>query len=199
MSYPRARVQNDFLDFEPFVDSATTGHTSTLDFLSFFLRRTIMASSTNIKVVCRFRPQNALELREGGDIVVAFDENLQTVQMKNSQAVSGPEKDGFTFDRVFLMGTKQHKVFDYGVKDIVKDVLDGYNGTVFAYGQTGSGKTFSMMGADIDSSDLKGIIPRITEQIFKSIVESNSHLEYVVKVSYLEIYLERIHDLLARM
>ncbi|KAG1789886.1 kinesin heavy chain [Suillus plorans] len=117
--------------------------------------------------------------------------------MKNSQAVSGPEKDGFTFDRVFPMGTKQHEVFDYGVKDIVKDVLDGYNGTVFAYGQTGSGKTFTMMGADIDSSDLKGIIPRITEQIFKSIVESDSHLEYVVKVSYLEIYLERIRDLLA--
>ncbi|KAG1756751.1 kinesin heavy chain [Suillus paluster] len=149
-----------------------------------------MASSTNIKVVCRFRPPNALELREGGDIVVAFDENLQTVQMKNSQAVSGPEKDGFTFDRVFPMGTKQHEVFDY-------DVLDGYNGTVFAYGQTGSGKTFTMMGADIDSSELKGIIPRITEQIFKSIVESDSHLEYVVKVSYLEIYLERIRDLLA--
>ncbi|KAG1782515.1 P-loop containing nucleoside triphosphate hydrolase protein [Suillus placidus] len=108
-----------------------------------------MASSTNIKVVCRFRPPNALELREGGDIVVAFDENLQTVQMKNSQAVSGPEKDGFTFDRVFPMGTKQHEVFDYGVKDIVKDVLDGYNGTVFAYGQTGSGKTFTMMARSI--------------------------------------------------
>lgn len=49
--------------------------------------------------------------------MVAFDENLQTVQMKNSQAVSGPEKDGFTFDRVFPMGTKQHEVFDYGVKE----------------------------------------------------------------------------------
>ncbi|KAH7889680.1 P-loop containing nucleoside triphosphate hydrolase protein [Phlebopus sp. FC_14] len=156
-----------------------------------------MASSTNIKVVCRFRPPNALELREGGEIVVAFDDNLQTVQMRNSQAVSGPEKDGFTFDRVFSMGTKQHEVFDYGVKDIVKDVLDGYNGTVFAYGQTGSGKTFTMMGADIDSEELKGIIPRITEQIFQSIVESDAHLEYMVKVSYMEIYLERIRDLLA--
>ncbi|KAH7926331.1 kinesin heavy chain [Leucogyrophana mollusca] len=156
-----------------------------------------MASSTNIKVVCRFRPPNSLELREGGEIVVAFDENLQTVAMRNSQSVSGPEKDGFTFDRVFPMGTQQYEVFDYGVKDIVKDVLDGYNGTVFAYGQTGSGKTFTMMGADIDSQDLKGIIPRITEQIFQSIVESDAHLEYVVKVSYMEIYLERIRDLLA--
>ncbi|KAI6109000.1 P-loop containing nucleoside triphosphate hydrolase protein [Pisolithus croceorrhizus] len=160
-----------------------------------------MASSTNIKVVCRFRPPNALELREGGEIIVAFDDNLQTVMMRNSQSVSGPEKDGFTFDRVFPMGTKQHEVFDYGVKDH-PDVLDGYNGTVFAYGQTGSGKTFTMMesyshGADIDSEELKGIIPRITEQIFQSIVESDAHLEYMVKVSYMEIYLERIRDLLA--
>ncbi|KAG8720814.1 hypothetical protein FRC08_018017 [Ceratobasidium sp. 394] len=95
------------------------------------------------------------------------------------------------------MGTKQQEVFDYGVRGIVKDVINGYNGTVFAYGQTGSGKTFTMMGADIDSEDLKGIIPRITEQIFTSIVESEAHLEYLVKVSYMEIYLERIRDLLA--
>ncbi|KAF8628373.1 hypothetical protein AX15_003901 [Amanita polypyramis BW_CC] len=156
-----------------------------------------MASSTNIKVVCRFRPPNTIELREGGEIVVSFDDNLQTVYMKSAQLASGPEKDGFTLDRVFPMGTKQQEVFDYGVKDIVKDVLDGYNGTVFAYGQTGSGKTFTMMGADIDSDEFKGIIPRITEQIFQSIVESDPHLEYLVKVSYMEIYLERIRDLLA--
>jgi kinesin family protein 5 len=53
-------------------------------------------------------------------------------------------------------------------------------------------------GADIDSDELKGIIPRITEQIFQSIVESDAHLEYFVKVSYMEIYLERIRDLLQR-
>ncbi|KNZ71769.1 Kinesin heavy chain [Termitomyces sp. J132] len=156
-----------------------------------------MASSTNIKVVCRFRPPNAIEAREGGEICVTFDDNLQTVQLRSAAVGSGPEKDGFTFDRVFPMGTKQAEVFDYGVKEIVKDVLDGYNGTVFAYGQTGSGKTFTMMGADIDSEELKGIIPRITEQIFQSIVESDAHLEYLVKVSYMEIYLERIRDLLA--
>jgi hypothetical protein len=55
-----------------------------------------------------------------------------------------------------------------------------------------------MQGADIDNEDLRGIIPRITEQIFQSIVESDAHLEYLVKVSYMEIYLERIRDLLAR-
>ncbi|KAI0748225.1 kinesin heavy chain [Daedaleopsis nitida] len=153
--------------------------------------------STNIKVVCRFRPTNAIEQREGGENVVAFDENFTTVQLRSTQVGSGPEKDGFTFDRVFPPGTKQQDIFDYGVNDTVRDVLDGYNGTVFAYGQTGSGKTFTMMGADIDNPELKGLIPRITEQIFQSIVESDAHLEYLVKVSYMEIYLERIRDLLA--
>jgi kinesin family protein 5 len=55
-----------------------------------------------------------------------------------------------------------------------------------------------IQGADIDDDELKGIIPRITEQIFQSIVESDAHIEYLVKVSYMEIYLERVRDLLAR-
>jgi len=66
-----------------------------------------------------FRPVNAIEAREGGEIVVSFADNLQSVQMKSAQLGSGPEKDGFTFDRVFPMGTKQHEVFDYGVKEYV--------------------------------------------------------------------------------
>ena len=65
----------------------------------------------------RFRPPNATEQREGGDIVVSFDENLQTVKVRSAQLSSGPEKDGFTFDRVFPPGMKQHEVFDYGVKE----------------------------------------------------------------------------------
>lgn len=49
--------------------------------------------------------------------MVSFDDNLQTVHLKSTQTVSGPEKDGFTFDRVFPMATKQYEVFDYGVKE----------------------------------------------------------------------------------
>lgn len=55
-----------------------------------------------------------------------------------------------------------------------------------------------MMGSDIDDPSLKGIIPRITEQIFDSIMSSPPNLEYLVKVSYMEIYMEKIRDLLAR-
>jgi hypothetical protein len=65
----------------------------------------------------RFRPTNAIEIREGGETVVSFDDNLQSVQMKSAMLSSGPEKDGFTFDKVFPMATKQLEVFDYGVKE----------------------------------------------------------------------------------
>lgn len=66
-----------------------------------------------------FRPVNAIEQREGGEIVTTFSDDLTTVQMRSQALGSGPEKDGFTFDRVFPMGTKQHEVFDYGVKEYV--------------------------------------------------------------------------------
>ena len=67
---------------------------------------------------------------------------------------------------------------------------------MFAYGQTGAGKSYTMMGADIDDNVSKGIIPRIVEQIFASILASPGNIEYTVRVSYMEIYMEKIRDLL---
>lgn len=103
----------------------------------------------------------------------------------------------FTFDRVFDMSSRQKDVFDFSIKPTVDDILNGYNGTVFAYGQTGAGKSYTMMGTDIDNEDGKGVIPRIVEQIFASILASPGSMEYTVRVSYMEIYMERIRDLLA--
>ncbi|UZJ54529.1 hypothetical protein CBS101457_003849 [Exobasidium rhododendri] len=153
--------------------------------------------SGNVKVVSRFRPPNSLELREGGDIVVDFEGSPESDSYTTVKVKGAAEGGGFTFDKVFGMDTRQQDVFEFGIKETVDDVLNGYNGTIFAYGQTGSGKTYTMMGSDIDDDSQKGIIPRITEQIFDSILSSPPNLEYLVKVSYLEIYMERIRDLLA--
>lgn len=77
--------------------------------------------------------------------------------------------------------------------------MNGYNGTVFAYGQTGAGKSYTMMG-EMDDPVKKGIIPRIMEQIFDAImVHGSANVEYTVGISYLEIYMERIRDLLNPM
>ncbi|KAF5097109.1 hypothetical protein D0Z00_002507 [Geotrichum galactomycetum] len=74
--------------------------------------------------------------------------------------------------------------------------MKGYNGTVLAYGQTGSGKSYTMMGSSIDDSIYRGAIPRIVDMIFEMILQSSSDIEYTVRVSYMEIYMERIKDLL---
>lgn len=94
------------------------------------------------------------------------------------------------------MDTAQADIFDFSIRPTVDDILNGYNGTVFAYGQTGAGKSYTMMGSDIDDDIGKGVIPRIVEQIFASILTSPSNIEYTVRVSYMEIYMERIRDLL---
>ncbi|KAF2480200.1 P-loop containing nucleoside triphosphate hydrolase protein [Neohortaea acidophila] len=149
-----------------------------------------MSSSNTIKVVARFRPQNHIEQAAGSGSIVEFSgEDTCTV---TSREASGT----FTYDRVFPINARQHEVFDYSIRSTVDDVLAGYNGTVFAYGQTGSGKTYTMMGADIGDDQAKGIIPRIVEQIFDSILRSDASIEFTVKVSYMEIYMEKIRDLL---
>lgn len=95
------------------------------------------------------------------------------------------------------MQCKQADIFDYSIRPTVDDILNGYNGTVFAYGQTGAGKSYTMMGSNIDDEVGRGVIPRIVEQIFASIMTSPSTIEYTVRVSYMEIYMERIRDLMA--
>ena len=78
----------------------------------------------------------------------------------------------------------------------MQDVLNGWNGSLLCYGQTGSGKTYTMMGPDVQHETLRGVIPRISEQIFDSIMNEPSNLEFTVNVSFMEIYMERIRDLL---
>lgn len=77
------------------------------------------------------------------------------------------------------------------------DVLCGYNGTIFAYGQTSSGKTHTMEGV-INDPNMQGIIPRIVNDIFNHIYSMEENLEFHIKVSYFEIYLDKIRDLLDR-
>ncbi|KAF1981458.1 kinesin family protein [Aulographum hederae CBS 113979] len=150
-----------------------------------------MASYNTIKVVARFRPQNKIEVASGGEPIVDFE-------TEDTCKVSSKEASGaFTFDRVFDMKSRQADVFDFSIRPTVDDILNGYNGTVFAYGQTGAGKSYTMMGSDIDDDEGKGIIPRIVQQIFASILASPSNIEYTVRVSYMEIYMERIRDLMA--
>ena len=75
-------------------------------------------------------------------------------------------------------------------------VIEGFNGTIFAYGQTSSGKTHTMQGPNIEDFEMQGIIPRMVWTVFNRIETSAEHIEFTVKISMMEIYNERIKDLL---
>lgn len=103
---------------------------------------------------------------------------------------SNPRTD-WSADNVFAPYDRNHKVYDASAKRLVRRVMEGYQGTVFAYGMTGTGKTFSMQG----TRDSPGVIPLAITDIFSYIRETPSR-EFLLRVSYLEIYNEKIHDLL---
>uniref|UniRef100_A0A8C3MLH1 Kinesin-like protein n=1 Tax=Geospiza parvula TaxID=87175 RepID=A0A8C3MLH1_GEOPR len=109
--------------------------------------------------------------------------------------LSAPGGKPYVFDRVFPPNTTQEQVYHACAMQIVKDVLAGYNGTIFAYGQTSSGKTHTMEGKLHDPQQM-GIIPRIARDIFNHIYAMDENLEFHIKVSYFEIYLDKIRDLL---
>ena len=96
---------------------------------------------------------------------------------------------------MFRPDTTQERVYNEAAKEIVKDVLSGYNGTIFAYGQTSSGKTHTMEGL-MNSNEHQGIIPRIIQDIFNHIYTLDANLQFQLKISYFEIYLDKIRDLL---
>ncbi|XP_012724806.2 kinesin heavy chain isoform X2 [Fundulus heteroclitus] len=139
----------------------------------------------NIKVLCRFRPLNQSEIIRGDKFIPIF-------QGEDTVIFGGKS---YVFDQVFPTNTTQEQVYNTCAKQIVRDVLAGYNGTIFAYGQTSSGKTHTMEGKLHDPQAM-GIIPRIAQDIFEHIFAMDENLEFHIKVSYFEIYMEKIRDLL---
>ncbi|XP_032759158.1 kinesin heavy chain [Rattus rattus] len=140
----------------------------------------------SIKVMCRFRPLNEAEILRGDKFIPKF---------KGEETVVIGQGKPYVFDRVLPPNTTQEQVYNACAKQIVKDVLEGYNGTIFAYGQTSSGKTHTMEGK-LHDPQLMGIIPRIAHDIFDHIYSMDENLEFHIKVSYFEIYLDKIRDLL---
>jgi len=158
-------------------------------------RSTKCRPSSNVRVSCRFRPPNEVERRAGAANCVEFSPDGHMVQVVNKTGDLAGDNI-FTFDSVFQPSATQAEVYQEAAAPLVDDVLAGYSCTMFAYGQTGSGKTHTMMG-DLDGrQEQRGIVPRIAQDIFRAMESANSATEFTVKVSFVEIYMERIRDLL---
>uniref|UniRef100_A0A8C5T471 Centromere protein E n=1 Tax=Malurus cyaneus samueli TaxID=2593467 RepID=A0A8C5T471_9PASS len=97
----------------------------------------------------------------------------------------------FSYDRVFHSSDNTQQLYVGVAVPIIQSAVQGYNGTIFAYGQTASGKTYTMMG----NEDSMGIIPKAIQDVFKIICEIPDR-EFLLRVSYMEIYNETITDLL---
>lgn len=103
----------------------------------------------------------------------------------------------FHFDSVFEESATTKQIYDTLVHPIVSRVAAGENGTFFCYGQTGSGKTHTMQGVD-DSYKDTGIIQLVARELFNKIKEMSAERDYVVRISFIEIYNETVRDLLER-
>ena len=154
-----------------------------------------MATTAPINVVVgvRVRTLSARE-REAGEVHCWHaDPHEQAVWLDESyvdrtRRTTVPE---FHFDCVFI-GSANAPVYSRLAADIVWGAMEGYHGTVFAYGQTNSGKTYTMLGTDAEP----GIIPHAVEDVFRYIKETPER-EFLLRVSYMEIYNETVNDLLA--
>lgn len=148
-----------------------------------------------VKVVIRCRPLSNNEMAAGHEVVVKMNCKSGEIMVYKPQSDEAPKQ--FTFDMTFDWTLSQELIYTSCASNIIENVLEGYNGTIFAYGQTGTGKTHTMTGQENDPIQ-KGIMPRSFEDVFKRIEGDSEQTQFLIRASYLEIYNEEIRDLLSK-
>ncbi|XP_019752707.1 kinesin-like protein KIF1A isoform X6 [Hippocampus comes] len=157
-------------------------------------------AGASVKVAVRVRPFNSREMSKESKCIIQMSGNTTTI-INPKQA---KDNKSFNFDYSYWSHTSPEDV-NYAsqmlvYKDIGEEMLlhafEGYNVCIFAYGQTGAGKSYTMMGKQ-DVKDQQGIIPLLCEDLFTKINDNTDNsMSYSVEVSYMEIYCERVRDLL---
>ncbi|XP_035881192.1 kinesin-like protein KIF1B isoform X15 [Phyllostomus discolor] len=157
-------------------------------------------SGASVKVAVRVRPFNSRETSKESKCIIQMQGNSTSiVNPKNPK--EAPKS--FSFDYSYWSHTSpedpcfasQSRVYNDIGKEMLLHAFEGYNVCIFAYGQTGAGKSYTMMGKQEESQ--AGIIPQLCEELFEKINDNcNEEMSYSVEVSYMEIYCERVRDLL---
>ncbi|KAJ6872671.1 kinesin-like protein KIN-UB isoform X3 [Populus alba x Populus x berolinensis] len=143
-----------------------------------------------VRVAVRLRPRNAEELAADADFAdcVELQPELKRLKLRKNNW----DADTYEFDDVLTEFASQKRVYEVVAKPVVESVLDGYNGTVMAYGQTGTGKTFTLGHLGDDDTASRGIMVRAMEDVLADISPETDS----VSVSYLQLYMEAVQDLL---
>nr|XP_043905494.1 centromere-associated protein E isoform X3 [Solea senegalensis] len=150
-----------------------------------------MGEESAVKVCVRVRPLIAREESVPSEDAEPVQLFWKTDKKSVHQIDDGNTTKSFSFDRVFAAEETTNHLYQDIAKPLVVSTVEGYNGTIFAYGQTSSGKTFTMMGSD----HIPGVIPLAVEDVFQTI-KNCPKKEFLLRVSYMEIYNETVTDLL---
>ncbi|XP_018589439.1 kinesin-like protein KIF1B isoform X13 [Scleropages formosus] len=157
-------------------------------------------SGASVKVAVRVRPFNSRETSKESKCIIQMQGSSTTIL--NPKNPKEPPKS-FSFDYSYWSHTtpddpsfaSQSQVYNDIGKEMLQHAFEGYNVCIFAYGQTGAGKSYTMMGKQEEGQE--GIIPQLCEELFEKINDnSNEDISYSVEVAYMEIYCERVRDLL---
>ncbi|CAN1333064.1 Kinesin-like protein KIN-UA [Linum perenne] len=143
-----------------------------------------------VRVAVRLRPRNAEEMVADADFAdcVELQPELKRLKLRKNNW----DSDTYEFDEVLTEFASQKRVYEVVAKPVVESVLDGYNGTVMAYGQTGTGKTYTVGQLGEEDMAARGIMVRAMEDILAGVsLDTDS-----ISVSYLQLYMEAIQDLL---
>nr|CAD7258690.1 unnamed protein product [Timema shepardi] len=157
-----------------------------------------LTNEDNIRVVVRIRPLSEKEIRSRFKNIIRID-HPNHISILNLTHNGDERPKTFAFDAVLGEASSQEDVYECFGRPVVEKVLEGYNGTIFAYGQTGSGKTYTMEGVQ-ENKDEWGIVPNAIHHIFLAIDQATDRdvsISFSVRVSYVEVYNENIHDLLS--
>uniref|UniRef100_A0A803SXT2 plus-end-directed kinesin ATPase n=1 Tax=Anolis carolinensis TaxID=28377 RepID=A0A803SXT2_ANOCA len=157
-------------------------------------------AGASVKVAVRVRPFNSREMGKDSKCIIQMTGNTTTI-INPKQPKETPKS--FSFDYSYWSHTTPDDINYASQKQVYRDIgeemlqhaFEGYNVCIFAYGQTGAGKSYTMMGRQ--EKDQQGIIPQLCEDLFSRINDTtNDNMSYSVEVSYMEIYCERVRDLL---
>uniref|UniRef100_A0A8C4I013 plus-end-directed kinesin ATPase n=1 Tax=Dicentrarchus labrax TaxID=13489 RepID=A0A8C4I013_DICLA len=157
-------------------------------------------AGASVKVAVRVRPFNSREIGKESKCIIQMSGNTTTI-INPKQA---KDNKSFNFDYSYWSHTSPEDINFASQMLVYKDIgeemllhaFEGYNVCIFAYGQTGAGKSYTMMGKQ-DVKDQQGIIPLMCEDLFTKInYNADNSMSYSVEVSYMEIYCERVRDLL---
>ncbi|XP_037705107.1 kinesin-like protein KIF1A isoform X26 [Choloepus didactylus] len=157
-------------------------------------------AGASVKVAVRVRPFNSREMSRDSKCIIQMSGSTTTI-VNPKQPKETPKS--FSFDYSYWSHTSPEDINYASQKQVYRDIgeemlqhaFEGYNVCIFAYGQTGAGKSYTMMGKQ--EKDQQGIIPQLCEDLFSRINDTtNGNMSYSVEVSYMEIYCERVRDLL---